>query len=123
MNKLAVTVGLLPTTVVLVVAGSSTLEVMVQGHSVMVSVVDEDTVYVWWLTVMTVGVGQTVMRVDTTVVVVVNWQSWNFVQCGGGGCIEVDMDVVLEEGGGLLDPLEVADDDVVGLDVVDDVVG
>jgi len=89
---------------------------MVQGHAVMVSVVDEDTVNVWWLTVMTVGVGQTVMRVDTTVVVVVNWQSWNFLQCGGGGGgdIEVDIDVVLEEGGGLLDPLEVADDDVVG---------
>jgi hypothetical protein len=105
--------GLLPTAVVVPVgAGSSTLEVMVQGHSVMVSVVDEDTVYVWWLTVMTVGVGQTVMRVDTTVVVVVIWQSWYFLQVGGG-CCEVDMDVVLELGGGLLDPLEVADDDVV----------
>jgi len=74
-NKLAVTVGVLITAVRFPVgAGSSTLEVMVHGQLVIVSVVDDVTVNVWWLTVMTVGVGQTVTRVETTVVVVETWQ-------------------------------------------------
>jgi len=84
-NKLAVTAGGVTTADTFPVAvgpGSSTLEVMVQGHSVMVSVVDDDTVKVWWLTVMTVGVGQTVTRVETTTVVVETWQLWYFVQLG-----------------------------------------
>jgi len=76
-NKLAVTVGGPITAVrfpVVVGAGCSTLDVRVQGQLVIVSVVDDVTVYVWWLTVITVGVGQTVTRVETTVVVVEIWQ-------------------------------------------------
>jgi len=61
------------------------------------------------LTVMTVGVGQTVTSVETTVVVVVIWQLLYLVHLGGGGWC-----VVLLTGGGelVLEPLEV--DDVVG---------
>lgn len=43
-NKLAVTTGWVPTVTLSVGAGSSTLEVTVQGQSVMVSVVEAVTV-------------------------------------------------------------------------------
>jgi len=92
--------------------GNSKVDVTVHGQSVMVSVVELDTVYVWWLTVMTVGVGQTVMSVETTVVVVEIWQLWCFLQSGGGGGgWDMDVDVVLEGGGLEVDPLDEADDD------------
>jgi len=92
--------------------GNSKVDVTVHGQSVMVSVVELDTVYVWWLTVMTVGVGQTVMSVDTTVVVVEIWQLWCFLQSGGGGGgWDMDVEVVLEGGGLEVDPLDEADDD------------
>jgi hypothetical protein len=86
-NTLAVTEGAAPTTTVGVSVGpgSSTLVVTVQGHAVMVSVVGAVTVMGFWLTTMTVGVGQKVISVSTTVVVVVKWQSWNLVHGGGGG--------------------------------------
>jgi len=84
-NKLAVTVGgLLPTVTFSVGAGTSTLVVTVQGQLVMVSVVEAVTMKVWSLTTMTVGVGQTVISVETTVVVVVTWQWLNLVHVGGG---------------------------------------
>ena len=108
-NKLAVTVGEEPAAVTLPVGpGSSTLEVRVQGQLVMVSVVEAVTVKVLPLTMMTVGVGQTVTSVETTVVVVVTWQLLYLVHLGGGGwCV-----VLLTGDELLLEPLEELDDEV-----------
>jgi len=96
-NKLAVTTGEVPTVVTLPVwAGSSTLEVMVQGQLVKVSVVEAVTVKVSWLTTMMVGVGQTVISVETTVMVVETWQSLNLVHLGGGDMLLEEADDVVE---------------------------